>query len=73
MALNIADLFEHAVDVVPDNPALMVGDRRITYAELEPESNRLAHHLAAQGVGRGTTSGSTPRTASSTWSPCSPS
>ena len=50
MALNIADLFEHAVDVVPDNPAVKVLDRVITYAELEPESNQLAHYLASQGV-----------------------
>ena len=50
MALNIADLFEHAVDVVPDNPALKVVDRVVTYAELERESNKLAHYLAAQGV-----------------------
>ena len=27
MALNIADLFEHAVDAVPDNPAVKVLDR----------------------------------------------
>ncbi len=50
MALNIADLFEHAVDVVPDNPALKVLDRVVTYAELERESNKLAHYLASQGV-----------------------
>jgi len=50
MALNIADLFEHAVDVVPDNPALLVGDRTVTYAELERESNKLAHYLLSQGV-----------------------
>src|SRR3954466_14085568 len=53
MALNIADLFEHAVDVVPDNPALKVLDRVVTYAELERESNKLAHHLASQGIGPG--------------------
>ncbi len=53
MALNIADLFEHAVDVVPDNPAVKVLDRTITYAELESESNKLAHYLAAQGIGPG--------------------
>src|SRR3954465_13873306 len=53
MALNIADLFEHAVDVVPDNPALKVLDRVLTYAELERESNKLAHHLASQGIGPG--------------------
>jgi acyl-CoA synthetase (AMP-forming)/AMP-acid ligase II len=50
VALNIADLFEHAVDAVPDNPALKVGDRVATYAELERDSNRLAHFLASRGV-----------------------
>jgi acyl-CoA synthetase (AMP-forming)/AMP-acid ligase II len=50
VALNIADLFEHAVDVVPDNPALKVGDRVATYADLERDSNRLAHFLASRGV-----------------------
>ena len=53
MALNIADLFEHAVDAAPDNPAVKVGDRVVTYAELESESNRLAHFLASKGVGLG--------------------
>ncbi|MGB0101722.1 MAG: acyl-CoA synthetase [Nocardioides sp.] len=53
MAHNIADLFEHAVDAAPDNLALKVGDRVATYAELEAESNRLAHYLQAQGVGQG--------------------
>jgi 3-oxocholest-4-en-26-oate---CoA ligase len=53
VALNIADLFEHAVDVVPDNPALKVGDRVATYADLERDSNRLAHHLASRGVKAG--------------------
>src|SRR5690348_4008701 len=50
MALNIADLFEHAVDAAPDNPAVKVGDRTVTYAELEAESNKLAHYLQSQGV-----------------------
>ena len=53
MALNIADLFEHAVDAAPDKPAIKVGDRVVTYAELEADANRLAHHLAAQGVKAG--------------------
>ncbi|HEX5086313.1 MAG TPA: acyl-CoA synthetase [Nocardioides sp.] len=50
MALNIADLFEHAVDAAPDNPAVKVGDRVATYADLERDSNRLAHYLASRGV-----------------------
>jgi 3-oxocholest-4-en-26-oate---CoA ligase len=53
MALNIADLFEHAVDAAPDKPAVKVGDRAVTYAELETEANRLAHYLASQGVKAG--------------------
>ena len=53
MALNIADLFEHAVDAAPDRPALKVGDRVVTYAELERDANRLAHYLLAQGVRAG--------------------
>src|SRR6516165_9484516 len=53
MALNMADLFEHAVDTFPDRVALICGDRQVTYTELEDQANRLAHHLAAQGVGPG--------------------
>ena len=53
MALNIADLFEHAVDAAADKPALKINDRTVTYAELEAESNRLAHFLASRGVGVG--------------------
>jgi acyl-CoA synthetase (AMP-forming)/AMP-acid ligase II len=53
MALNIADLFEHAVDAAPDTPAVKVGDRTVTYAELESQANRLAHYLQSQGVKAG--------------------
>lgn len=53
MAHNIADLFEHAVDAAPENLALKVGDRAVTYAELEADANRLAHYLQAQGVSAG--------------------
>jgi len=53
MARNIADLFEHAVDAVPDRLALQVGERRLTYAELEAQTNQLAHFLAAQGIKSG--------------------
>ena len=53
MALNMADLFEHAADAFPGRVALIYGDRRVSYRELEDEANRLAHHLAAQGAGPG--------------------
>ncbi len=50
MALNIADLAEHAIDAVPDRVALICGDEQLTYAELEEKANRLAHYLLDQGV-----------------------
>ncbi len=53
MPLNIADLFEHAVDVVPDRPIIQVGPRKVTYTELETEANRLGHFLASRGVSPG--------------------
>jgi acyl-CoA synthetase (AMP-forming)/AMP-acid ligase II len=53
MARNIADLFEHAVDVVPDRLALHVGERKLSFAELEAEANQLAHFLAQNGVHHG--------------------
>jgi acyl-CoA synthetase (AMP-forming)/AMP-acid ligase II len=51
MAFNLADLAEHTVDAVPDRTALVCGERSVTFAELEARANRLAHHLAAQGIG----------------------
>jgi acyl-CoA synthetase (AMP-forming)/AMP-acid ligase II len=53
VAFNIADIFEHAVDLMPDRTALVCGDQRRTYAELDQRANRLAHHLATQGVAAG--------------------
>ncbi|WP_406813922.1 acyl-CoA synthetase [Mycobacterium sp. M23085] len=50
VALNIADLAEHAIDAVPDRVALICGDEKLTYAELEEKANRLAHYLMEQGV-----------------------
>jgi 3-oxocholest-4-en-26-oate---CoA ligase len=53
MALNIADLFEHAVDAVPDRPAIACGESLVSYRDLEARSNQLAHYLAVGGVGPG--------------------
>lgn len=50
MALNIADLAEHAIDAVPDRVALICGDEELTYAQLEEKANRLAHYLIDHGV-----------------------
>ncbi len=53
MALNFADLFEHAVDAFGERTAVACGDRQVTYRELEERANRLAHRLAGLGVGPG--------------------
>jgi acyl-CoA synthetase (AMP-forming)/AMP-acid ligase II len=50
VALNIADLAEHAIDAVPDRVALISGDEELTYAQLEEKANRLAHYLIDRGV-----------------------
>lgn len=50
MALNIADLAEHAIDAVPDRVALICGDEQLTYGQLEERANRLAHYLIDHGV-----------------------
>ncbi len=50
---NLAHLFESVADAVPDREALVVGDRRLTYAGLDQRANRLANHLAGEGIGEG--------------------
>jgi acyl-CoA synthetase (AMP-forming)/AMP-acid ligase II len=53
MEFNLADLFESVADLVPDQPAVVAGDRRLTYAQLDGRANRLAHHLDGAGIGPG--------------------
>src|SRR6478735_4713062 len=50
VALNIADLVEHAIDLVPDRVALVSDNREMTYAQLEDRANRLGHYLREHGV-----------------------
>ncbi len=50
MEFNLADLFEHAVDVFPERECLVVEGARRSYTEMEQRANRLAHFLQAQGV-----------------------
>ncbi len=52
MAYNIADLIEHSIDLVGDRTAVVCDGKRVTYTQLEERANRLAHHLADNGVGR---------------------
>ncbi|GAB3665988.1 acyl-CoA synthetase [Actinocorallia lasiicapitis] len=47
---NLADLLELLAEAGPDRPALVAGDVRQTYAELNARASQVAHHLAEQGV-----------------------
>jgi 3-oxocholest-4-en-26-oate---CoA ligase len=50
---NIADMYEMVADKVPARTALVCGEQRASYAQLDERANRLAHYLGAQGVGAG--------------------
>jgi acyl-CoA synthetase (AMP-forming)/AMP-acid ligase II len=47
---NFADVWEMAADALGDREALVIGDERRTYAQLEERANRLANHLLGAGV-----------------------
>lgn len=53
MEFNLADLFEAAVDAFGERQYVMADGIRRRYAEVEERANRLAHHLAAHGIGPG--------------------
>lgn len=53
MEFNVADLFEAAVDRVPDREVLVCGEQRRTFRELEERANRVAHVLKSLGIGKG--------------------
>jgi acyl-CoA synthetase (AMP-forming)/AMP-acid ligase II len=50
---NIADIWEAVTDRISEREAVVCGDERRTYGELEERANRLANHLDAMGVGAG--------------------
>ena len=47
---TFADVWETNASVVPDRDALVHGDRRITWAEMDRRANGVAHTLLAAGV-----------------------
>jgi acyl-CoA synthetase (AMP-forming)/AMP-acid ligase II len=53
MQFNLADLFEAVADAVPDREAIVFGDVRLTYRDLDERATRLAHVLADNGIGVG--------------------
>lgn len=53
MEYNLADLWERVADTVPEREALVCGETRLTYAEVDARVDRLAHSLADRGLGPG--------------------
>ncbi|MDT0381354.1 amino acid adenylation domain-containing protein, partial [Streptomyces sp. DSM 42041] len=51
----VHEAFEAVAHRYPDLTALVCGEHRLTYRELDEAANRLAHHLRACGVSRGDT------------------
>ena len=47
---NIADLIEMVVGKVPQRMALVCGEQRLTFGELDRRANQLAHYLQSRGV-----------------------
>jgi long-chain acyl-CoA synthetase len=51
--LNLAMLLETSARAYPDHDAVVTGDLRLTYAQVNAAANRVASLLAAHGVGPG--------------------
>lgn len=52
-ACGLGWCFEQATLRNPDGPALLQGDVRLSYSEVNQWANRIAHHLIGQGIGKG--------------------
>lgn len=53
MQFQLADLYECLCDTDPEAPVLIAGVKEFSRMALDQRANRLAHHLLAQGIGRG--------------------
>ena len=51
--INVGDSLTRSAAARPDQPAVVDGDRRWSYAEFNGWVNQLAHGLAARGLRRG--------------------
>ena len=54
---NLSDLFQIVVETVPDKEALVCGERRLTYRQIEDRATRLALWLLSKGIAAGDTVG----------------
>lgn len=53
MEFNAADLFERVAGQLPEREAVVCGETRATYAQLDRRSNQAAHYLRSLGVTKG--------------------
>ena len=51
MAWTIADIWEAVAKAQPEQPALIQGERVVTWAEFDARSDALAAHFIAKGLG----------------------
>src|SRR4051812_15839906 len=47
MTFNLADMFELVAGAVPDRLAVVAGDTRLSYRQLDERTNRLARHWSS--------------------------
>ncbi len=50
---NLASLLEDTTQKYPDREAIVLGDTRLTYAQVNGAANMVANLLASRGIGRG--------------------
>jgi len=48
--LNLGSMVGYRASLTPDRPAIVCGDRRLTYAELEAAASQVAHGLVDLGI-----------------------
>jgi len=53
MQYNLADLYESLADAIGERLALVSGEHRLSFAELDTRANRVASYLRSRGVGAG--------------------
>ena len=51
--LNLSIVLEDSARRHPDRPALVLGERALTYADVDATANRVANLLRSRGIGRG--------------------
>jgi long-chain acyl-CoA synthetase len=50
---NLASLLEDTTEIYPDREAIVLGDTRLTYAQVNGAANQVANLLASSGIGHG--------------------